>query len=115
VQGEAVEQAPQECTSAGALMLVSGVLNFITAGMLFISFVWVCVGVLWLIPMIVGASEAFVGFQLLQGTRQPSAKTASIFGVIAGALNCNPIPVVCEVIALTMLSKPEVAGYLESR
>lgn len=104
--------ALQEYQTAGTLMLASAALNIVTGAMLFISFVWVCVGVVWLIPILAGFYEAYVGFQMLQGQRQPSARTLSIVGLVCGAMNCNPIPVVLEAVALSKLGKPDVAGYL---
>lgn len=106
-------EVPAQYTTAGITMLLSGVFNIVTGLMLFMTLIWACVGVLWLIPIGIGVWEIVTGVQMLQGTPQPAAKTVSIAGLVSGVLNCNPLPIGLEVASLAMLSNPETAGFIE--
>jgi hypothetical protein len=94
------------------LMMVGGVLNAVTSFFWFISLIWVCVGIFWLVPLAVGAWQAWVGYQMNSGQRQPSAKMAAIAGLVSGVFAMNPIPIVASLLAMTKVQKPEIVGYL---
>ncbi|MFZ5475719.1 MAG: hypothetical protein ACOZNI_02995 [Myxococcota bacterium] len=104
--------APKEYTEAGFLMIVSGVLNAITAFIWFLSLFWICIGFFWVIPGCVGLWQAYVGYQMQVGTPQGSAKMGAIAGLVSGVFNMNPIAIVCALLAMTKVGKPEVVGYL---
>lgn len=93
-------------TLVGALMIVSGASTVIMAGLLFLTFVWVCVGVLWLVPLAVGVAEIAVGYRIL-GRRPPRvARIVSVLGILA-ALSCmNVLGVILEGAALVVTDRP---------
>ncbi|MES2640931.1 MAG: hypothetical protein V4850_15685 [Myxococcota bacterium] len=105
-------QAPKSYTDAGALTILSGVMNIIVGGLLFLTMVWVCVGVLWLVPMAVGVFQVVVGISMNGGKRTSAASYISIVGIIAGVCNFNPLGIGAAVLAMLKVKEPEVAGYL---
>lgn len=55
---------------SGALMFLSGLLNAFTSFIWFITMIWVCVGVLWLIPMAIAALQVIGGLVMLATGRK---------------------------------------------
>jgi hypothetical protein len=90
---------PNDYKNAGIFMTIAGVLNAFTAFVWFISLVWVCVGVMWLIPMFVAFAEIGVGVMVLTGKRVGQIKA------IANVL---------EILATVHLGKPTVQEFLEA-
>lgn len=105
-------EAPQDYKTAGIFMLVSGVMNGMMSFIFFVSFIWVCIGVFWLIPMIIGILEVVIGIGVLQGQPKPTAKTVSILGIVAGVFSMNVVGIIMEILGLVYLEKPEVKGFL---
>lgn len=92
-------------TLAGALMIGSGVLTIMAAFGWFIGLIWVCVGVLWLIPLAVGVAEVFVGAAIMGGTPSERVRTVSVLGILAALFCGNLLGVVLEVTALVVMAK----------
>ncbi len=106
---------PSEYKTGGTLLLVSGAINLMTALVWVFSLIWVCVGIFWLVPAAAAAYQCFVGFQAMQGTPTQGGKMAAISGIVAGALNFNPLPLILAVVAMVNFNKPEVVDWLETR
>lgn len=104
--------APQEYKNAGIMMLIAGVINMFVGFIIFIIYIWFCIGVFWLIPMAVGLGELLVGVMMLQGKRVPNSMVISILGLIAALFNCNWIAVVLEILAIVFTQKPDVQAWL---
>ncbi len=107
--------APPDYKTAGTLMMVSGIINLLTAGVWTLALIWLCVGILWVVPLGVAFGEFVVGVAVMNGTPHSQAKTASVLGLIAGVLNMNVFSIVLEIIALVKLGKPEVTAYLSQQ
>lgn len=106
---------PNDYKTAGILNLVGGGLTLLVSGLYFLSLIWVCVGVVYLVPMAMGAWQAYVGFNMNNGQPQGQAKTAAIVGIVSGVLTFNIIALIASVVAMMNVNKPEVAGWLEQQ
>ena len=107
-------EAPTEYKTAGTILLVGGILNILTAGVWILSFIWVCIGIMWIVPLAIGAWQAFVGYKAMNGEVQPSAKMAGIAGIVAGVFNLNPLAIAAGVVGMLNVDKPEAKAFLES-
>ncbi|MDP2305401.1 MAG: hypothetical protein Q8P18_05195 [Pseudomonadota bacterium] len=105
-------QAPKSYTDAGALTILSGVMNVLVGGLLCLSLLMLCVGVFWVIPMGVGVFQIVVGISMQKGQRSSAAGYIGIVGLIAGVFNFNPLAIGAAVLAMLKVKEPEVAGYL---
>jgi hypothetical protein len=103
---------PQSYTTAGVLMIISGLFTAMASLALVGGLIWVCVGVFWILPLIVGIVEIGVGALMLGGSVQPRARAVSILGIVAALLSGNLIGLVCEIVAMVQLGSPEVDRYL---
>lgn len=108
-------EVPNDYKMAGLLNLIGGALNIMTASVWVLSLIWVCVGVLWIVPVLMGAWQAYVGFTMNTGTPTGQGKIAAIVGLVAGLFNFNPLTILLAIVVIVQLGKPEVAGWLESR
>lgn len=104
---------PADYKNAGICNLVAGIVNVGLAGIWVLSLIWVCVGLLWLVPMAIGAWQAWVGYQMMQEQRDPNARNAALVGMVVSVVNCNLIALACSVVGWVMLDKPEVKAWLE--
>ncbi|MCA9569692.1 MAG: hypothetical protein KC656_17720 [Myxococcales bacterium] len=106
-------QTPMEYQISGVLMVVSGLFNLMISGIYVLGLIWVCVGVLWLIPMFVALAEIAVGAMALAGVRVPGLQVVSIMGMISSMFMCNIWGAMFEGIAAVLQFQPKVRGYLE--
>ncbi|MEM9195057.1 MAG: hypothetical protein AAGF12_38150 [Myxococcota bacterium] len=107
--------APQDYKTLGIFMLISGIMNVLVSISFVLVFIWICVGVVWILPLAGGIFEIVVAAQIMGGKPQPNAKTAAIMGLISGVICFNVIGIVLEILALVQLGKPEVAQYAQGR
>lgn len=105
---------PESYKQAGLGNVVGGVLNVLTAGVWFISLIWVCVGILWLVPMALGAAQAWFGYQMHEGKPVENGKLWGIIGIVCGLFNFNPISTVASVLAMMKAGEPDSIAYLSS-
>ncbi len=106
-------EAPKEYKDAGAMLMFGGALNIITAGIWVLSLIWVCIGIMWLVPMAVGAWQAFVGWKMYSGEVQGTSKIAAIAGMVSAFFNLNPIAFVCGLLGMLNVDKPDAKAFLE--
>jgi hypothetical protein len=92
-------------TLAGTLMIVSGVLTVVASAGIFATFVWVCVGALWLVPMAVGIGEVFVGAAIMGGRPTPRVRTMSAMGILSALMCGNVIGAGLEIGSLILVAK----------
>lgn len=104
--------APKAYKDAGLMHLIAGILNFITAGVWVLAWIWLCVGVLWLVPMGLAAWQAYVGYEMQAGRRVGQAGNMGIIGLVTSFFNFNIFAIVLSVLALMKAKEPDVAGYL---
>lgn len=103
---------PSEYTTAGVAMLVSGVFNLWFGAMVFVMLVWVCIGFLWIFPILIGVLEIVTGARMLAGQRVHSALPVGALGVVASLLNFNVFSLAAEVVALALVTSAPVARWL---
>lgn len=104
---------PEEVTGIGIMMLLSGTLNLLAGTLLFLSFVWFCVGIVFLIPMTTGLFEVLVGAALLSGVPVPNARLVCYLGALAALINFgNPFSLSLEIVASVLIGRPKVALWI---
>ena len=106
-------EAPQQYKTAGIINLACGAFSLITNLMWVLAFIFVCIGVFWLIPAAAGGYQAYVGWQMYNGEASPQAKNASIAGIVAGLFGFNIITAGGSVYAMMQVNEDEVKNYLE--
>lgn len=104
---------PMEYQISGVLMVVSGMFNIMISGLVFLSLVWVCIGVFWLIPMFIGMAEIGVGVLAIAGVRIPGLQAVSVLGLLNSMFLCNMWSALAEGVAAVLQFQPRVRGYLE--
>ena len=104
--------APDDYKTAGILMMVSGGITMISAVAWIVSLLIVCVGVAWVVPLVVGGLEVYVGLQMWQGKPQKRAALLSICGLISALCCLNLLSVLLEVLVQVWLRKPGVGEWL---
>ncbi|MEQ1508754.1 MAG: hypothetical protein ABMB14_41385 [Myxococcota bacterium] len=100
-------------TAAGALMIGSGVFTVLASFGLFFTFVWVCVGVFWLIPMAVGVGEIAVGAAIMGGRPNHRVRGMSVAGLLSALLCGNLLGVGMELGALVLMARASEPSLLE--
>ncbi len=104
-------EVPAEYKNAGLGNLIGGALGALAS--LSIVVATLCFGFWYLIFAAAHAWQAYVGWQMYNGERVPSAKTASIVGLVCGIFGFNIFAIAGSGFAFMMLGKPEAQGYLE--
>lgn len=107
------QQTPMEYQISGMLMVISGFFNGFLSLIWFFMLIWVCVGILWVIPMMIAVGEILVGVMVLAGMRVPVVQVMSILGLVNSLLLFNMWGAVFEGIAVVLQFQPKVRGYLE--
>jgi hypothetical protein len=103
---------PSEYTTAGVAMLISGVFNLWIGAMLLVMLIWLCVGVFWIFPILVGIAEIVTGARMVAGQRVHSAVPVAALGVFASCVNFNVMSLAAEIIALALVSSAPVSRWL---
>jgi len=104
-------EVPAEYKNAGLGNLIGGALGALASlSILLMSF---CLGFWYLFFAAAHAWQAYVGWQMYNGERVPSGKTAAIVGLVCGIFGLNIFAIAGSGFAFLMLGKPEVQGYLE--
>lgn len=128
---------PEKYKTAGLLMLIAGGINIALWGLvtfaLFLLITLYAIGSLGLaipayccciVPLAAtafGGYEAFVGFQVMNGTVVKHANVVSIIGIIVGALALpsssllSAIPLILEIIATVNLQDTEVTNWIANQ
>ncbi|MCB9676592.1 MAG: hypothetical protein H6737_15860 [Alphaproteobacteria bacterium] len=106
-------QPPVQYQISGVLMLISGFFNGFLSLMWFVMLIWLCVGVMWLIPLTVACVEIVIGILVLAGVRVPGVQVVSILGAINSMFLFNMWGAIMEGIAAVLQFQPQVTGYLE--
>ncbi|MBT3221276.1 MAG: hypothetical protein HN348_19510 [Proteobacteria bacterium] len=105
--------APNDYKTAGIFMLIGGVMNFLIAIMWVFIFIWLCIGVCWIIPAGIALAELIMGIMIVQGNRQPSAMYVAILGIVNGVMLFNMWGMIMEILAVVWLTKPEVQEWMQ--
>lgn len=105
-------QPPMEYQISGVLMLISGLFNGLISMIYVFMLIWVCVGVIWLIPALIALGEVIVGLMVLTGARVPGVQVVSALGILNAIMLCNIWGAVMEGVAIVLQIQPKVTGYL---
>ncbi|MEZ4316591.1 MAG: hypothetical protein R3F61_03785 [Myxococcota bacterium] len=106
-------QPPVQYQISGVLMVISGFFNGFLSLMWFVMLVWVCIGVMWLIPLVVACCEVVVGILVLAGVRVPGVQVVSVLGAVNSMFLFNMWGAMMEGIAAVLQFQPAVGAYLE--
>ena len=106
-------EIPSTYKTAAICQMISGVLTIMVSGGLFLSLIWICIGVLWLVPMAIGAWQIYVGWQMHNGERVANAQTVAIVNAITAFLSGSLISVALSGFAYMQLNEPEAKAFLE--
>lgn len=104
---------PQPYKTAAICNIIGGVLTILTAGAVFLSLIMVCIGVLWVIPMAVGAWQVWIGIQMNSGKRIPGAATTSIVGAVTAFMTFQIISTGLGIFAYLQLQDDAAKAYIE--
>jgi hypothetical protein len=92
-------------TGAGVLMILSGLLTTVASAGFFLTFVWVCVGIVWLVPLAVGLMEIGIGAAILGGRPTPRVRLVSAAGIVSALACGNVIGVALEIGSLVLQAR----------
>lgn len=88
---------------SGATMLASGMFNAIWALMMTAGLIWFCIGIFWLIPLVLSFLQIGLGLVMIVVGRQAQPLGfAPIIGVVTSALNMNFMFITLDVISLAL-------------
>ena len=86
---------------AGGIMIVAAVWNCIVAVLYFVSLVWVCVGVWWLVPLLLSLVQIGLGIgTIIKGHHMRPLAFAPFFGLLVSICNLNFCALFIDVIAI---------------
>lgn len=87
----------------GGVMLLSGLWNAFMSFVWFISMIWVCIGVLWIIPGLMSLAYCGVGiYMLATGQQTRPAAFAPAAGLVISVLNFNIFGGMMDLVALVL-------------
>ncbi len=97
---------------AGVCMILSGIITTCLALVFMVSFLLVCVGVLWLAPAAVGVLEVLYGVALFRGKPRARTKRVAILGLVGALCTANLFGLILEGFVLLALKTDELASAL---
>ncbi|MEZ4237519.1 MAG: hypothetical protein R3F59_15510 [Myxococcota bacterium] len=106
-------EVPAPYKTAGLVNLVCGGFGVMVNLMWVLAMIWVCVGILWLIPAAASGYQAYIGWQMYNGEPSPAAKNAAIAGIVAGVFGFNIVSLAGSAFAMMQVGNDEVKGWLE--
>lgn len=107
-------ETPKSYKDAGLMHLIAGILNVITAGVWILTWIWLCVGILWFIPLGLAFWQIWVGYEMQAGRRNAAAGNMGLVGLLTSIFNFNVFAIALSAFAMMKAKEPEVAGYLAS-
>lgn len=106
-------EVPAAYKNAGLANLIGGALNAFVSFWYVLGMIWICIGIFWLVPMAASGWSAYVGWQMYNGEATPSAKNASIAGIVGALFSFNILSAAASGFAFMQLGNDEVKGWLE--
>lgn len=103
---------PDKFKTAGLLNIAGGVLTILASLMWILSLIWVCVGVVWFVPLAAAGFQLYIGVQQQSGKPTPQGKIAAIVGIVSALCCFNFFGVAISVGAFVMSGGPEVDEFL---
>lgn len=105
---------PDEYNWAAISLLIAGILNLWISAALFVTLVFLCVGVFWLFPMAVAVVEIVTAARMLAGHRVHSGPVIAGLGLVASLMNFNVLSLCGEVLTLVLCTSVPVSRWLEA-
>ena len=106
--------APTAYKNAGLANLIGGVFSALAAFGVGLSFLMLCIGVIWIVPFGLACWQAWVGWQMYNGQAVGNAKTVSIVGIVAALCSFNILAAAAGAFAMLQCNEPDVAGWIEA-
>jgi len=107
-------EAPAAYKNAAMANMIGGGLTILFSFFWIISLIWICVGLLWVVPMAAGGYQLWIGMDMNKGEANPAAKNAAIAGLIGSVFTMNIISIAASAFAFMQVGDDEVAGGIES-
>lgn len=96
----------------GGVMLLSGLWNAFMSFVWFLSFIWLCVGVFWIIPGLLSLCYVAAGVYLLATGKQTKvAAFAPGLGILISVMNLNLFGGMLDLVALVL----GIVGFTQHR
>ncbi len=92
-------------TPAGALMITSGVLNVVASGGFILAWGWLCFGLAWIFPLMIGLAEIAIGAAIMGGRPTSRVRGISALGIVASLMCFNVFSVGLEIGSLVLQSR----------
>ena len=88
---------------SGGMTLLSGLFNGLLSAIWFLSMIWVCVGVFWLIPMAIALAQVLLGgLMLATGKQFKLTAFVPMLGIVASMCNFNFFGSVLDIVAICL-------------
>jgi hypothetical protein len=97
---------------SGALMIGSGLLNAGMALVWVFALVWVCVGLLWIVPFAVALGEVLVGLLMVLGVPLRFGPAASVVGIVNGTLLFSVPSVAMQLVSVVLLHQEDSRRFV---
>lgn len=107
-----MSDVPNEYKQAGQLHMAAGAINALTSLVWVVAFLIVCVGLLWVVPLLMSLGQAYLGYRMSQGDRIKNPMVVGGLGVAAALFNMNPIPGALSAFGWHLLGQPPCQAYL---
>lgn len=86
---------------SGGVMVLSGLWNALMSGLLFLSLIMFCVGIFWLIPLLLSFCNIGIGIAMIVlGRKVPPFAFAPFLGMIASLCNMNFLGITLDLVAV---------------
>jgi hypothetical protein len=107
-------EAPAAYKNAAMANMIGGGITILFSLMWILAFIWICVGLLWVVPMAAGGYQLYIGMDMNKGEANPASKNAAIAGLIGSVCTFNIISIAASAFAFMQIGDDEVAGWIES-
>ncbi|MEQ1572297.1 MAG: hypothetical protein ABMA64_42125 [Myxococcota bacterium] len=104
-------EVPANYKNAALCNLAGGILNILGGASLLLA--TMCFGIWFAIGVFAGGYQAWIGWQMFQGTPVPSGKTAAIAGLVGSLFGWNPLAFLASAGGFYLVGQEDVKGFLE--
>ncbi len=108
-----MNEIPREYQQAGQMQMAAGAINALTSAVWVMAFLVVCVGLLWVVPLLMSLGQAYLGYRMSKGDRIKNPMMVGALGLVAAFFNMNPIPGALTAFGWHLLTQPPAKAYLD--
>jgi hypothetical protein len=105
-------EPPNAYRLSGAMMIGSGVINAGMAAMWVLGLGFLCVGLLWIVPLAVAIGEVVVGLLAVLGVPIRFGPIAAVVGIVNGTLLFSFPAVALQIVALVFFQQEDSLRYV---